>query len=34
MMFARGEVSTLPPLTILPTARYMPAGDLGVDLPL
>ncbi|MHA7968052.1 N-acyl amino acid synthase FeeM domain-containing protein [Rhizobium sp. CAU 1783] len=34
LMFSRGEVQTLPPLTILPTARFVPAGELGVDLPL
>lgn len=34
LMFSRDEIATLPPLTILPTARYVPSGSLGVDLPL
>jgi hypothetical protein len=34
MMFSRKPDDTLPPLTIVPTARFMPAGNLGTDLPL
>ena len=34
MMFARGPENTLPSLTIVPTARFVPEGQLGTDLPL
>lgn len=34
MMFARGPESTRPSLTIVPTARFVPEGQLGTDLPL
>ena len=34
MMFARSPGSTLPSLTIVPTARFVPEGQLGTDLPL
>ncbi len=34
MMFSRNPNDTLPPLTIIPTARFVPAGQFGTDLPL
>ncbi|TCL69629.1 hypothetical protein [Rhizobium sp. BK251] len=34
LMFSRKVADTLPPLTIIPTARFVPEGSLGVDLPL
>jgi hypothetical protein len=34
MMFSRNPNDTLPPLTIIPTARFVPQGELGTDLPL
>jgi len=34
MMFSRNPADTLPPLTIIPTARFVPEGELGTDLPL
>lgn len=34
MMFSRNPADTLPPLTIVPTARFVPQGQLGTDLPL
>lgn len=34
MMFSRNPAVTLPPLNIIPTARYVPEGELGTDLPL
>jgi hypothetical protein len=34
MMFSRDPVGGMPPLNIIPTARFMPEGDLGTDLPL
>lgn len=34
MMFSRNPAATLPPLNIIPTARYVPEGELGTDLPL
>lgn len=34
MMFDRHAADPFGPLTILPTARYVPSGSLGVDLPL
>lgn len=34
MMFSRNPGDTLPALNIIPTARFVPAGSLGVDLPL
>ncbi|ARQ11721.1 N-acyltransferase family protein [Rhizobium etli] len=34
MMFSRNPNDTLPPLTIIPTARFVPPGELGTDLPL
>jgi len=34
MMFSRIPEDTLPPLTIIPTARFVPNGQLGTDLPL
>ncbi|MEZ2128388.1 MULTISPECIES: hypothetical protein [unclassified Sinorhizobium] len=34
LMFSRKQNDTLPPLTIVPTARFVPAGSLGVELPL
>jgi len=34
MMFSRDAETRYPPLTILPTARYVPAGTLGVELPM
>ncbi|TCU15833.1 N-acyl amino acid synthase FeeM domain-containing protein [Rhizobium sullae] len=34
MMFSRDPDSTLPSLTIVPTARFVPEGQLGTDLPL
>ncbi|MBY3218550.1 hypothetical protein HFO21_30010 [Rhizobium laguerreae] len=34
MMFSRTPNDTLPPLTIIPTARFVPLGELGTDLPL
>ncbi|APO69242.1 N-acyltransferase family protein [Rhizobium gallicum] len=34
MMFSRGPDSRLPSLTIIPTARFVPEGQFGTDLPL
>jgi hypothetical protein len=34
MMFSRNPNDTLPPLTIVPTARFVPEGQFGTDLPL
>ncbi len=34
MMFSRNPAATLPSLTIIPTARFVPEGELGTDLPL
>ncbi|MDM9620748.1 hypothetical protein [Rhizobium sp. S96] len=34
MMFSRNPEDTLPPLTIIPTARFVPTGQFGTDLPL
>lgn len=34
LMFDRNADVRLPPLNILPTARFVPPGSLGVDLPL
>ena len=34
MMFSRNPNDTLPPLTIIPTARFVPEGQFGTDLPL
>lgn len=34
LMFSRAVETSMPPLTILPTARFVPSGSLGVDLPL
>ncbi|MGV8936444.1 MAG: N-acyl amino acid synthase FeeM domain-containing protein [Allorhizobium sp.] len=33
LMFSRNAEISVPSLTILPTARYVPAGSFGVELP-
>jgi hypothetical protein len=34
MMFGRVADQGPPALTIIPTARFVPEGELGTDLPL